>query len=459
MNHARPLTGLVLALALATAGTGRAESASEPVSTNEATPRESTEIVWEGDRLEREDLVRRVLERNPSIATARAAWRAATERVPQARSLMDPIASVTTAPLSYFGDGRIGYGASLSQAIPYPGTLFLRGEQAEAEARVLELDLETVRLDLALEAAELFDRYRFFHRALEINEEHLDLLASFQEIATGRYAAGLVPQQAPIQAEVETAHLRHREVELRSEIRMVTARMNALLHRGVDEALPPPAPIDGPPPPPPQNPGAMFAEALADRPELAARRAELEARRTGVELERLELKPDFEAMTSFSSMWAMSDHRWMVGVGIRIPFWKERIRAGIAEAQARVDESESSLASLEDELEADVEMALVRLREAIHVAHLYEARVFPATRDQISAARSGFETGQVSMLDLIEAERSLRTAKLEYEQAVTGAWLALARLERALGRLPALDRPDETSTTHPHTPSEPEIER
>jgi outer membrane protein TolC len=458
MHPIRPLAGILLALAFASPGPAQDEPGTDPARLNSATPREA-DPVWEGDLLDREELVRRVLELNPSVAAARAAWRAARQRIPQAESLMDPMATLSTAPLSYFGDGRIGYGASLSQEVPYPGTLALRGERAAAEARVRERDLETVRLDLALEAARLFDRYRFVHRALDINEEHVELLESFQEIATSRYATGLAPQQAPLQAEVEAAHLHHRLVVLQSERRVIVARINALLHRGAREPLPAPR-IEDPPPMEPIDAEAMSRSAIAHRPELAAQRAEIESRRATVSLERLDARPDFEAMTSFSSMWAMSDHRWMVGVGIRIPFWKGRIRAGIAEAEARVEESESTLAALEDGVQAEAVAAATELEEALHVARLYETRVFPASEDQIAAARSGFETGQVSMLALIEAERSLRDARLQYEDALSQAWTARARLDRSLGLLPDLGPPtvetnQSTSLTHP---SDPELE-
>ena len=78
--------------------------------------------------LERSSLIEAVLERNPSLAAARQAWRAAAEGIPQASSLDDPMASFSLAPLSIASsDARFGDVLRLGQRIPFPGTLRLRG--------------------------------------------------------------------------------------------------------------------------------------------------------------------------------------------------------------------------------------------------------------------------------------------------------------------------------------------
>ena len=69
---------------------------------------------------------------------------------------------------------------------------------------------------------------------------------------------------------------------------------------------------------------------------------------------------------------------------------------------------------------------------------LYASRLLPPARDQVEAARSGFETGRNSFLALIEAERNLRTIHLGYEQALADVSRRTAELERALGRIPGL---------------------
>jgi hypothetical protein len=67
---------------------------------------------------------------------------------------------------------------------------------------------------------------------------------------------------------------------------------------------------------------------------------------------------------------------------------------------------------------------------------LYHSRLIPAAHDQVRAALAGFETGQGSFLDLIEAERNQRTVELEYEETLADSYRRRAELARALGTWP-----------------------
>lgn len=412
-------------------GTSQPEAALPEIEKDRADP------FLDGPTLDRDLLVAAVLERNPGIAAARAAWRAALEEVPQAKALEDPTASYSLAPLSIASDDtRFGDQLRLGQRLPFPGTLRLRGEVAEAEAAAAEQRVEEVRLRLAAMAALLWDDYWLVGRSLAITDEHIALLESFQQVATSRYSVGLAAQQAPIQAEVEAAHLLHQRVVFETERRTLAARLNALLHREPRAPLPPAgnlevtafaAPV----------PEQISEAALAERPEVQAQQAEIESRRAAVELSKLGFRPGFEAMASYNSMWGMPEHRWMLGVGVSLPIWRDRVRAEVAQAEARLDASESELARLEDQVQEQIEIALAELERARHVMRLYEDRVLPAARDQVAAARAGFETSANTMLALIDAERSLRTAQLNYFQAIADAASWHAELARATGHLPA----------------------
>ena len=399
------------------------------------------------DRLDRETVIRAVVARNPTIEAARQAWEAAREREPQLSSLDDPSVSYSVAPLS-IGAGDVRYGQSIgfAQRLPYPGKLRLRGEIARAEAEAARHDYQAVRLQLATLASLLFDDYYFVVRALEINAEHIGLLEDFQRIATARYVSGLAAQQDPLQAEVEVAHVLHRDVVLRTSQRTIVAQLNALLHRAPDASLPPPPSELAVPAPRELDITGQADRALANRPELKARLAEIEAREAEVRLREKDFYPDFEATTSFNSRWGNSEHRWTVGIGINIPIRRDRLRAASAEAAAALKQVESARTALEDTIRAEVYMAQERLLEAEHVVELYRSRLLPPSRDQIRAARAGFETSQNSFLALIEAERNQRSVQLGYEEALTDFYRRRAELDRALGRIPALSSADESGS-------------
>jgi len=228
----------------------------------------------------------------------------------------------------------------------------------------------------------------------------------------------------------------HDKVVLGSSRDVLVAQINSLMHR------PPEAPL---PPPPPSlsrlsmvEPSGLQDEALGNRPDLRASGAEVRAREAAVELKKKDSRPHFEAMTSYNSMWNQSEHRWMVGAAINLPVRRKRIRAGVAEAQARLAQRENERRRLEDQVRAQVQQAYIRLQEAHHVVELYQSRLLPAARDQVKAAVSGFETSQNSFLAVIEAEKNQRTVELRHQESLAAVYGRQAELDRSVGRIPVV---------------------
>jgi outer membrane protein TolC len=123
----------------------------------------------------------------------------------------------------------------------------------------------------------------------------------------------------------------------------------------------------------------------------------------------------------------------MVGVSVSLPVWRERIRAAEAEADAEMAAAEARREAAVDAVRAEVAQAADLLAEMSHVVELYESRLLPAARDQLRAGRTGFESGQVDFISVVEAERNLRSVELGYEEARTDRHRRLAALERAVG--------------------------
>jgi outer membrane protein TolC len=391
--------------------------------------------------LEREGLVREVLRRNPSLEAARQAWGAALERFPQATSLDDPSVRYALAPSS-FASSRVdpGQRVDVAQRLPFPGKLRLRGELALAAAEEAESDFEEARRRLAEMASLLFDDYYFAARALEINAAHLALLDELLEIAAARYAAGEGSQQDPLQAELERARLLHDERNLRAELRIAGARLNALLHRAPEAALPPPpARLPGPAPEPLDR-AALVERALRERPELRAADARLRTRESSLALARRDFFPDLTVMGGWDAFWQQEERelRSAVGIELELPIRLARRRAALAEARAELAGARSERARIEDEVRLEVETAAERISEAHHLLGIVESRMLPAARDRVEAARAGFAAGRNDFDALIEAERGLRDAELDRERALADLSRRHAELARATGALAGL---------------------
>ena len=394
--------------------------------------------------LERSAFVHEVLRRNPSIESARNGFRAALARTRQAGNFEDPMVDLGIAPLSIgSSEASFGYEVAISQKLPWFGKRSLEQAAANAEAEAAKADFEAVKRELALTAVTLYDQYFVASRSLDINAQHIALMQAMRATAIAQFASGRGAAQDALAAEVELTHMEHDAVMLEAQRVVTVAQMNELLHRAPELPLPPP-PNELPLPAIPDATGARLqSEAVENRPDIVAARERARAERARSERSERESYPDFTVSTSYSSMWDMPQHRWMVGVGFNLPIQSGPRGGAVDEARAMGAQFDSDVARLSDAARTQVFVSLKQLEESKHILALYEKRLLPVARQQIDAARVGFSTFQNPFGSVIDAERNLRRVELDYQVARAEYGMRRAELDRALGRIPALEWKEE----------------
>jgi len=392
--------------------------------------------------LELAPLIEAVLARNPSVDRARQAWRAALAVEPQATTFADPTIGVSVAPLSVIDpDVRIGFGVELKQPLPYPGKRRLRGEVAAAEAEAAQEEYAALRQRLALMTAQLYWDYELAEQALEINGEHITLLGEYGKTVSDYLDVGRARQDEALEVDQELAELHRDRATLEANRDLVVARLDALLHRLPQAPLPAP-PKASVPPGFDASRESLQRAALAARPELRAADHRIDGAGATIELARRDYYPDLTVMGSYSRMWPMLAHQFMVGISIPLPLQRGRRDAAVDAARAHVAQRRADRDEIADQVLLDVERAYRRLGEADQAVKLYREQVLPAARDRVAAIRIGLDAGRASFLEVIRAERALRAARLRYQIALADAHRRRAELDWAVGRLPsAADAP------------------
>ncbi len=97
---------------------------------------------------------------NPDILAARRGWQAATQVPSQVSTPPDPQVTIqhvsvgSPRPFAGFSNSDFSYiGFGISQDLPYPGKLKLKGEAAQQDAAVGREKLETVRRSVLQQVA------------------------------------------------------------------------------------------------------------------------------------------------------------------------------------------------------------------------------------------------------------------------------------------------------------------
>jgi outer membrane protein TolC len=384
-------------------------------------------------------LVEQVLARNPTLAQMIAAWQAASARYPQVTSLEDPMFGATVGPGTIASDDHgleFAYRLEISQKLPYPGKLRLRGENALAEASAAGRDVDDMRLQLIESARTAFYDYFLVDRALAVNDESLELLRRLRKNAQIRYETGLVPEQDVDQADVEIGKEQDRRLELEQMRQVAIARINTLMH------LPPDSPL---PPPPKQlqaagelpDAKALGATALARRPDLQALADRIAAEEAALGLAHKEFYPDFEPFLMYDRfMGNVSDNRdlaTMAGVRLNLPLYTGRRWGAVAESEARLAQRRAELAKQTDQVNFQVQEAYARVQRSDQSVRLYEKTILPASQKNVKSAEAAYTTGKIPFLSLIEAQRNLVVLRDRYYETLADSFRRRAALERALG--------------------------
>ena len=384
--------------------------------------------------LEIEKAVETALANNPDLRSIKMRVREASERYPQAVSLDDPSLGIGFYPATIGSGGPdFSYRVDLSQRLPYPGRLALKGEVALGDAEAALKDFHSARLELVRMVRTSWLELFYVHRAMEINREEKRLLEELKTVTTSRYAEGRGNLQDPLQTEVELARIKHRGIVLERMLRNAGARLNTLMGRPPGLPLPVPAGLPDIKIKKLPEKRELVDRALSKNPDIEAARIKKQSAESALKLTDLEYYPDLTLIGSYNRAWSSDELRPFVGIGINIPIRFGRIDAQRREAGARVMRMDSELKAIQDRVRYEVEEAYEKLRESVHAVKLFEETLIPAAKLNHRAALAGYKEGKNDFLALLSAERELVETRLQYERTLVDLRIREAELLRAVG--------------------------
>lgn len=379
-----------------------------------------------------DDLLLYAAENSPSLRAAFEEWQATTERVPQAGSLPDPQLSYgywverSAERLGMMGRQRV----SLTQMFPGFGKRGLRAEMAESEAEAAAARLEAARLEVFSRVRSTYAEYAYVEEAIEVLRELDRLIEELEAVALSRFRTGEVGSADVVRVEMEGNRIAERLRTMGAMRAPAAAALNASLGRPETALLPRPQ-LD-PPPVLSETAERDFETWLGANPDLRAREREIAQAEAGVELARRESWPDFTVGAEVLERRGEATEG-MVMVGVSLPIWRDKYAAARREARASRNAAAERHRALERDLEADLRMALFRVRDAERKIRLFGESLRPLARQAYESLEGAYRTGEADFTDLIEAQRELLDVELSHRRSVADHMQRLAELERLSG--------------------------
>lgn len=394
-----------------------------------------------------EQFVAMALATNPDIRAAERKVDRLLARVPQARSLDDPMLMVSpVGDMAETAAGQVGTMTSVSQKLPLPGKLDARGQIAAQEAAEAAAELESVKLRVTADTRRAWWSHYFAVRAIEVTQENRDLVSQFRKVAEAKYKAGTATQQDVLRASVELSNLDNELITLRQRRTTARAMLNNLLDRPVGAPLAEPKPVEL------QEVSLqlenLLAEAAQSNPELQKVNERIEAFRQRLRLAKLNRWPDLTLSLNYNfvdssglSAMANGDDQWWVGFGVNLPIWAEKLDAGEREARMGVLENASQLSGVRNRVAFRVQDALVRVETQQRLVILFRDVIVPQARQTVEASTSGYRAGKTDFLTLVDNWRKLVNFQLLYHQSLGQLEQDFAELQQVVGHDLARGKP------------------
>lgn len=380
----------------------------------------------------------------PQVEAAYYDWAASVERITVERSLPDP-------KLSFSADiaGMVmSLMPGLMMDFPGPGKRDALANVATAESEAKYFAFEASVLRAAFVFNKAYHELHFLDGKIRVNQQTLRLVGEVETLARAQNEVGKVTLQDVLRAQIEQERLTTEIANLEDSRHPMLAQFKAALGLKADDAVPPvpqkyeSTPLD-------LSSESLFATALARNPRLKAMEAEVRRADASIRLAYKARVPDFSA--GIEADVKASPLMVRPQIGVTLPIWRDKIAAQIAGAQADQQAAEARLSAEEIALAVEFAEKSFLFREASRTLDLLASRLLPKAQQSLEVARSGYVSGKVDFLNLLDAERTLLEFQLSEINARVQRELALAELSLlVLGTPP---------TNAPVLPSKPALEK
>lgn len=364
------------------------------------------------------------------IVAARARARAAGERPAIVSALEDPMVMSSIDHLPFMLHG-VDASLMVEQRFPLSGVLGHRRRAAEADARRFRAESERVSQDVQLDAARAFLMLRERREMARVLDEQVALARQFVAAASARYSSGTGNQPEVLRAEIEVARFEGVIRAIRAEIAAAEAMLNASLGRPADAVVPPleATPVTTEPP----AWTLVRDTTLRRRPELEVGRAEIS--RSQAEISEMNSMYWPMGMIRTGPAYTMTDSwGWMLTIGVSIPLQRDRLNAGVREAEAMAEMARADLAAMTRMAEGEAATARSQVLAARQRVLALRDDVLPRARQAIDPSVSAYAAGTLPLVSVIDTAQALWSIEAELVAAEFELGLAWARLQRAQGR-------------------------
>ncbi len=359
----------------------------------------------------------------PLLPQLSASWTAARDRlvfgVGKNAAVMDAVTSTTAR-------------VQLSQLLFDFGKTLAATDVSRRLADVAKEDVEVQRDLIVLAVKEAYFNLLFAKRLINVNKQALDRAELNLRSARGFYEVGTRPKSDVARAEVDVANAKLETIRSRNAERLARVALNTGM--GIPVETPTeiedilghqPFAIDH---------AQLFTEARRGRAEYRQSKLRVDAAEATVKLQFRNFFPDITANAFVGGATTELREVWELGVALNWSIFDGGNKiARYQESTALLKSAQAQVRAIELNIDQEVEQANLNVQEADERIQAAKVAVESA-RENFRLAQGRFDAGVGTIIELTDAQLALTQAQSTEAQALSDFRIAVARLERALGR-------------------------
>ncbi|MCU0121124.1 TolC family protein [Pseudomonas sp. B2M1-30] len=320
---------------------------------------------------------------------------------------------------------------TLSQPIELGGKRGARIDVASRGQDAAAIELERKRNALRADVIQAFSSAQTAQQRLLLSRQSQALAEQGVRVAQGRIEAGKSSPVEGTRAQVQLSEVRlelsRAERDQANAYQQLAQVMGAPLSTSVNVQ----SAAQGLPAVPPSN---RLLERLSDTAELRLAKLQIDQREASLGLEKAQRIPDLTVSVGSQYSETERERVNVVGLSMPIPLFN-RNQGNVLAAARRTDQARDLRNATELRLRTETQTALAQWQTANGEAEAFNRTILPAAQRAVDSAIRGFEMGKFGFLDVLDAQRTLISARTQYIQAVAEATDARARIERIFGDL------------------------
>jgi outer membrane protein TolC len=337
-----------------------------------------------------------------------------------------PFAGFTNSDFAYIGLG-------VSQDLPYPGKLRLRGEIAKLDADVVQQQSESVQRSVFAGVKSAYFQLAYLSKTLGILESDGQLLEQVEKAADARYRSGMGSQHDLLQAQLEQTKLLREITMHHLEVAKLQAQIKQLVNRS--QTSPDIEPADLPETALPYTFEELLSATKTQNPEVSGAQKMIDKQALQVDLAHKDFYPDFNVQY----MWQRTDPAqfrayYMFSLGIRVPIYRsQKQRPQLAQAEADLSRSRSDYEAQMQQVAFELRTEYDTVDKTAELLKIYREGMLPQARADFEAGVAAYQNNRQDFQALLASFLDVLHLDEEYWQSVAERETALAQLEQLTG--------------------------